>query len=260
MGDDLHGSQPAEAGTGRPLRPLVRPHRLPSRPLYPGFQPRYSDGLLDVRDCFGSISIEWLKQHLPLPPAVTQAVCAADQINLVVVDIHAGTCPTSRQGLPQGSVVSPIIAEYVLARILEEAPEGVAFQAYVDNIFVSAPDEMVARQHQQTLERLFEAHPAGLLRVHSDGPRRIENGLPVLGYVLRLVRRRVRVGIGYGREERILEKIEALWDRSDITPEERRTQSDRMINGWCAAHALWRGVRRFEHNVRAHIRYLVPQY
>lgn len=213
---------------------------------------------LDIKDCFGSISIDWLKEHLPLPPNVTQAVCAADQINLVALDIHAGTCPTSRQGLPQGSAVSPIIAEYVLARILREAPEGVAFQAYVDNIFVSAPDEIGARQHQQTLERLFEAHPAGLLRVHSHGPQRIENGLPVLGYVLLLVRRRVRIGIRYGREEHILEKIEALWDRGDITPEERQSRADRMINGWCAAHALWRGVRRFERNVRGHIQYLVP--
>ncbi|MCJ2098898.1 reverse transcriptase domain-containing protein [Methylobacterium sp. E-046] len=215
---------------------------------------------LDIKDCFGSINIDWLKEHLPLPPDVTQAVCAADHINLVALDTHAGTCPTSRQGLPQGSAVSPILAEYALARVLREAPEGVAFQAYVDNIFVSAPDEIGARQHQQTLERLFEAHPAGLLRVHSHGPRKIEDGLPVLGYVLRLVHRRVRIEIEYGREERILEKIEALWDCSDIGSEERRTLSDRMINGWCAAHSLWRGVRRFERNIRGHIQYLVPQH
>ncbi|WP_342162125.1 reverse transcriptase domain-containing protein [Methylobacterium sp. SD21] len=214
---------------------------------------------LDVQNCFGSIRVDWLKEHLPLPPEVTQAVCAADQINLIALDIHAGTCPTSRQGLPQGSAVSPIIAEYVLACVLKEVPEGVAFEAYVDNIFVSAPDEIGARQHQQTLERLFEAHPAGLLRVHSTGPQGIRNGLPALGYVLRLVRRRVRIEIGYGREEDILHKIEALWDRGDISSEERKIRADRIISGWCAAHALWKGVRRFDRNIREHIRYLVPQ-
>lgn len=46
VGDDLHGPQPAEAGTGRPLRPLIRPQQLRTRTLYLDFKFPYSDRLL----------------------------------------------------------------------------------------------------------------------------------------------------------------------------------------------------------------------
>ena len=46
MDDDLSGPQPAEAGTGRPVRPPIRAHRLRSRPSPTASSP-LPDGLLD---------------------------------------------------------------------------------------------------------------------------------------------------------------------------------------------------------------------
>jgi transposase len=48
VGDNLHRSQPPQAGTGRPLSQLISPQRLRSRNLNPGCKPHYSDRLLDT--------------------------------------------------------------------------------------------------------------------------------------------------------------------------------------------------------------------
>lgn len=214
---------------------------------------------LDIQDCFGSIKGDWLKQKLPLPPEVIDNVCAASHLNLVALDITAHRhLNKSRNGIPQGSSVSSLIAEIAVASVLEHAPEGVEFQAYVDNVLCSAPNEQTAQSSQQTLERLFRAHPSGFFSVRSLGVRRLAEGVPFLGYVLSLERRRVSISVSHSKQDAFGARVEALWDRSDLDSTTRAAKADGLIRGWCAAHRLWGSVRVLEQHMREHIRYLIP--
>jgi len=214
---------------------------------------------LDIQDCFGSIKVDWLKQVLPLPPEVIDNVCAASHLNLIALDTTAYRhLNKSRIGIPQGSSVSSLIAELAVASVLEHAPEGVEFQAYVDNVLCSAPNEQTAQLHQRTLERLFRAHPSGFFCVKSSGVGRLAEGVPFLGYVLWRKRRRVRVNVSHSKQDAFGARVEALWDRSDLDSSSRAAKAEGLIRGWCRAHRLWRSVRRLERQTREHIRYLIP--
>ena len=115
------------------------------------------------------MSVETGEDH-PLPPEIIENVCAASHLNLIALDTAAYRhLNKSRMGIPQGSAVSSLIAEFAVASALEHTPKGVEFQAFVDNILCSAANERMARLHQSTLERQLLAHPSGFFSVKSSG-------------------------------------------------------------------------------------------
>ncbi len=166
---------------------------------------------LDIRRCFQSFRTENLSRLLRLPESVVEHVIRIT--NLVPVpsrtcrnDIlhHLPTDPETPQelfqaffgseweqarlGLPEGSRLSPLVAELLLApvvRALTATRQGRVL-TYADNFLLSAPNEARLQWLVENLLEELSRHPAGPVAVRDEfaahGPR---NSFEFLGYLLR---------------------------------------------------------------------------
>jgi len=151
---------------------------------------------VDVVDCYPSFDGKKLKDLLPIPKEVTESVLISEYLNLkggILAGITKsgpfgpadgpkasmtleGTLAAARQGIPQGSAVSPLIAETMLALALSEVPKLGDVVAFGDNCLLMAKEANDMVTMTEALETAFQAHPVGLLK-----PKRrlFEPGEPV---------------------------------------------------------------------------------
>jgi hypothetical protein len=174
----------------------------------------------DIKNCFASIKpghFGWLpidrrllKNVMFLPKCAKIVVAKHEDPGLVLQSLHAHnpdltvddalsalhhlTVQIIRQGLPQGSVLSPLLARAFIRRAIETAlpdPE-VSRYAHSDDLNVGAHTKGKLLAAKQVVTELFSSLPAGQIELH-DGPvvnafsRRVE----VLGY-------RLEPGNGHG--------------------------------------------------------------
>jgi reverse transcriptase-like protein len=138
---------------------------------------------VDVVDCYPSFDGKKLKDLLPIPKEVTESVLISEHLNLIGGNLSGitksgpfgpagdpkapmtpeGLLAAARQGIPQGSAVSPFIAETTLAIALGEVPKLGDIAAYGDNCWLLAKEESDMVTMMKALETAFQAHPVGLL-------------------------------------------------------------------------------------------------
>lgn len=127
----------------------------------------------DVRDFYGSISHEWLERHLAFDPAIVRKQlhtgCMTFRANGAMATDrgdHDATREKDRRGIPQGSVVSPLIAEQVMASVLRSAAalEGLPLFVWSDNLGVIVPRGR-AREIGDLVTAAFAQHGAGPFQV-----------------------------------------------------------------------------------------------
>jgi hypothetical protein len=138
---------------------------------------------IDVVDCYPSFDGKKLKDLLPIPTEVTEYVLISEHLNLKGGNLAgitksgpfgpAGgpkasmtleeTLAAARRGIPQGSAVSPFIAETTLAIALREVPKLGDVAAYGDNCRLLAKKESDMVTMMKALESALKAHPVGLL-------------------------------------------------------------------------------------------------
>ncbi len=105
----------------------------------------YAFAELDIRDCFGSISEEWwAAQPLLDNDMKVQAYVGRHRViipNRARARLGAATELSVRRGFPQGSALSALLSEWVIADVLRglSVPCGVYLFTYCDNIGVLAP-------------------------------------------------------------------------------------------------------------------------
>ena len=129
---------------------------------------------VDVTDYYGSIDQDWLEENLPLSADIIQTVVLMTnghicRWHLGLVHRHdEGTeemdWPRIRKGIPQGSAVSPIVAEFVIANVLRNTAdlfEGLSFFNYSDNLGILMPENMDDAVFMEHLRDVFRAHQAG---------------------------------------------------------------------------------------------------
>jgi hypothetical protein len=135
---------------------------------------------IDIADCYPSFEGEKLLGLFNLPEEVIEHVITCKDLNLTLGSHPVVVGPASddegnnvllnealaeaRQGIPQGSAVSPLVAELLLAMPLKHLPEGGEVCVYADNLLIMAKDESKAVSMIQALESALAAHPAGQLR------------------------------------------------------------------------------------------------
>jgi len=158
---------------------------------------------LDINKYYPSFDEEKLSRLLPLPKEVTDHVILSRYLNLSsgfssignsLGDdyegdaITSGAISTARRGIPQGSAVSPIVAEAMVAFALKAVPPLGVIIAYADNILLLAKTKSDRDSKTEALLAAFEAHPVGRLRL---SPTRFAPGEPFefLGHRLTEVRR-----------------------------------------------------------------------
>ncbi len=194
---------------------------------------------IDIKNCFGSISLEWLKSKLPIPGDVIEAVVASAHLNLSATSsIACALLTKNRDGIPQGSAVSPLIAEYVVSCVLREAPTGACYESYVDNVFCFAVDVSGILQHRQSFELLFERHPAGSFSVRSTEPKRISAGFVALGYLVSSGRAAVKVSVPVDKISLMVRRVQRTLQSFELEETLARHQACQVIRSWCAAYLL----------------------
>jgi hypothetical protein len=108
-----------------------------------------------------------LSEHLNIVPSTLHHTAAYSSNG--AADTHQGGLPLeqyladARRGIPQGSSVSPIVAEMLLAPVLHQVPAGGEVVAYADNILVIAKNDGDADSMSESLGIALTTHPAGQL-------------------------------------------------------------------------------------------------
>jgi len=122
---------------------------------------------IDISNCFPSFEEERLHEFLPLPKRVIRHVIMASHLNITsgnVRDIFGpaenGVDPIlvtehlaeARQGIPQGSAVSNLVSEILLAVPFKKLPTCGVATGYADNVLLLAKNKEDAVTMMEALE------------------------------------------------------------------------------------------------------------
>ena len=225
---------------------------------------------VDIKNCFPSLDGEALPGLLPLPRKVTEQIITSQSLYLYPGNLlsHTGygsisewekdDCdhdPVSellfeaRQGIPQGSAVSSIVVEMLLAPVVGELSNIGKVAAYADNILVMAREEKDAVSMLKTLGAALKSHPAGPLKPHMKTPLGKHKSFDFLGY---------NISHKFGNwvaapSDKNLAKFDSRYNHDlkkatnpSISPGVRkRTLIDlqRFVRTWTAAFSLWKKAK-----------------
>jgi hypothetical protein len=156
--------------------------------------------VVDVVKCFASLRpghLSWL----PLPKKLIRNVvflpkCAKLEVvkkataswgDTLLYPSVALTHETVRQGLPQGSVLSPLVVRAFLGREIRAAlgKQEVVRLWWVDDLTLGARSRPKLEHALEALRERLKGHPAGPILLHVDQPTSVEHGrVRVFGYIL----------------------------------------------------------------------------
>jgi hypothetical protein len=232
---------------------------------------------IDIENCFPSFDGNKVPDLLPLPKEVTERVLLARNLNLVpgnLLDLFEGVTggvhggvprggphtsyvgpagglgiltaevlAEARWGFPQGSAASSLLAEMLLAPVLQQLPTGGKVFGYVDNFLVMAKSENDAVSITKALESALKAHFAGPLRPKIK--RRFHPGEPIefLGHRLAVQHGTVMIQPSPLNLQRF--EVEMKTELSGIKSHSPGAQVKKLnelktyVRSWTAAFALW---------------------
>lgn len=206
----------------------------------------------DIVNCFGTFArspselVDVLTEWLPLPEEVVRHCITAVEYSFAD-HIPKEKCATvsllvdSRQGLPQGSISSGLLAEARIAKALNmahasPAMSGVSVIAYVDNLGLLAKHREDLRQSMATLERSIERCSLGSWRLNRrPKPRRVDHGFEFLGYHLRLRGSRVQVTVSQQNRERFVARVRELLKKVSRRSSLNLSEVRDYVVGWTSA-------------------------
>jgi hypothetical protein len=133
---------------------------------------------MDVRDFYGSIRHSWVEGHLGVERGIVQRHIHTGGMRFIPLNAIADVRQADEalresdrrggRGLPQGSALSPLVAEMVMADILRSAAVFNEVQLFVwsDNIGVLVPRSGVGAL-QESIREAFLSHGAGPFQLTS---------------------------------------------------------------------------------------------
>ena len=200
--------------------------------------------LADISDQYNSFDEDNVLAIMPAQAGVVRGTILSDAYTYISrngsISLSHSQVRKLRQGIPQGSVVSPLVAEVLMAAILESVDLGDFFiRVSADNIIVLAKTRKDANWIEEVLVAAFERSPAGRLRLRTC-VRRVADGFTYLGYMYR--RRKGAVTIGPSRKNKA-KFCRKYWFRMiEYRRKGRRLPMERLkkgIKSWCSAFPLW---------------------
>ena len=217
----------------------------------------------DVRDYFGSILHEWLLEHLPLSPQITRNVVLLEGYHTIRrnreparrLDCDGVNKQTGQCGIPQGSAASPVVAEIVMAAVLQSAAdafEGLKVFIHSDNIGVVVPPHVDIAVLEKKLVDAFKQHPAGPFHLTTNGPSSLAKPFRFLGYDF------VKRADGKAEAcvpEHVWEAREAAYVGTILNDAtlDQLLGVRRSVTGYRAAFKLWEGGREMEARVTRYV-------
>ena len=157
----------------------------------------------------------------------------------------------ARRGIPQGSAVSTLIAESLLAPAITAVVGSVPhIVAYGDNVLVLAANEGDANNAIENLRLACQGLPAGPLPLRTKKAVHADGGFLFLGYAFQCTSDGPMIEPSYKNHMRLERKVWRLLEAAELsylandvaegdTLLYRATQA---LNGWCGAFGLWPGI------------------
>ena len=221
---------------------------------------------MDIRNCYPSFNGEKVATLLPVPKEVSEKVVLSQSLNLYpleqwfqswddpdVIDFMFGdSLAEARQGIAQGSAVSNIVAEILLAPVLANLPKKGVVLAYADNILLMAKNAEDAVSMNIALRDLLNAHPAGPLKLNKPKVYKPGQAVDFLGY--RLCSQGDKCEIEATPEnlsefkarftrdlKRLQSKAKAVAYRQNLAKRLKQ-----YVTGWSHAFGLWTGAMQHQ--------------
>ena len=238
---------------------------------------------VDIAKCFQSFDGGKLPGCLPLPEAVTRKVVSSQYYNLIpgnfkeelgedafsnpeVVKYHtlAAEIVSARQGIPQGSSVSPLVSEILLAPVIDQLPHKGRIVAYADNILLQAQSENEAVDMVSLLRRALKKHPAGPLmpsRITSFKP---QEHIRFLGYLIKKKEGGYKAVPRPDRfkefKKRINRKIDYIENPTTTLAQKKEgiESLTKYVKSWTAAYPLWEDRKQVRAKYLDRIKQIAP--
>ena len=201
----------------------------------------------DIKDFYPSINGKKLQKLLPLSEEMIRLVMLSRYLRLSLGWRPLGVTTAdfmaqARQGIPQGSAASSLLAEVVLAPLFNALPEGACVINYADNFLILAHSKAEADSTVNTLRCACKSLPAGPLRLVAKEPRPSTEWIDFLGYSLRAHNGNVLIRPSNGNLERFNHIIndyeyDLLEDVGD--GDERFKKAERFVQSWSSAFHRW---------------------
>ncbi|AJA08855.1 hypothetical protein SKP52_09735 [Sphingopyxis fribergensis] len=130
----------------------------------------------DVVDFYGSISHDWLERQLGIDPAIVRRQLHTGGMTFKTIgemttvrDDHEASSERDRRGIPQGSVISPLVADHAMAAVLQDAAVFEALPLFVwsDNVGIIIP-RVREREIGDLVRAAFADHGAGPFQLTSS--------------------------------------------------------------------------------------------
>jgi hypothetical protein len=140
----------------------------------------------DVKEFFPSIGYKGMIELVPLPESVIRhSLSISEDVHILSDEgMISSATKALRQGLPQGSPASSVIATRMFALTVGQIADQ-AIWSYSDNLFSAFDDEQTAQATLSALVKGFTTHPAGELKLHKIKIAHCDDGIDLLGYNLR---------------------------------------------------------------------------
>ena len=188
----------------------------------------------DIKGCFDNIAHSWLKNNIPIDRSILSQFLKSGFI-------FDGTYYHTDKGAPQGSVISPILANMALDGIekilLERFPKTkVHLIRYADDLLVTAPSKEIAEDVREILGnflaiRGLELSPEKTLITH------IDDGFDFLGWNFRKYKGTLLIKPSQKSIKSITQKLKTTVSKAKVrTQDELIKTLNPVIRGWTNYH------------------------
>lgn len=180
---------------------------------------------IDFQDFFGSFTFEKLASVLPLPKRIVEGAVTARRMKHAAQGARhpkgqqhtpsVSLLQQARLGIPQGSICSPIVSAYCVARLAWSETSHATLANYVDNFYLFASSKAELEKAIKELVSALTNLPGGTFTTAIKQKTHLSDGFVILGHRLYLQDGELQVGVSYKNEEAFCGTLNAIECRLD---------------------------------------------
>ncbi len=200
----------------------------------------------DIKGCFDNISHEWLMNNIPMDKKVLKEFLTSG------FSFKGNLFPT-KEGTPQGGIISPILANMALDGIEEmlmmkywssstgkihkqHNKQKVNFIRYADDFIITAKTKDIALEVQDTIEKFLSMRGL-VLSQEKTSVTHIADGFDFLGWNVKKWKGKLLIRPSKDSCKSIADKIRTVIKTGKTLPQDTLIKVlNPIIRGWCNYH------------------------
>lgn len=196
----------------------------------------------DIRSCFDKISHQWLEKHILLEKSILH-----QWLNAGFVD--KGITQATVAGVPQGGIISPVIANLTLdgleAELLAHFPKNrkrgqeakINLVRFADDFIITGSSRQLLEETVKPLVKSFLRKRGLRLSEHKTHVTHIETGFDFLGQNIRKYKGKLLIKPATENVQTFLKKVRAIIKANKtITAGKLISKLNPIIRGWALFH------------------------